>query len=127
MTTTFPWRETNEFYTVLQDFYEALASDDSLLDGGWLTPSWTYKFQVKTEWETPEGREHLIGLLDEEFLNELLTHKTHWAGKGVTKHPEFYRAPDAARLTLAQRLDEILARYGSPEEHYDLYTGNDYD
>ena len=127
MTTTFPWQETDEFFAVLQDFYDALASD-CLVIRGWFNPDPSYIFQVKLEWGTPEGRERLVGLLDEEFLNELLTHEVHWSGKGVTKHPEFYRAPDAARLTLAQRLDVVLVKYGPPEEprHEDWYAQFEY-
>lgn len=94
---------------ILDEAYIALINDES-----W-DPDPEYIFTVKPKWATVEGRERLIGAIDEEFLKEFRQKsgsQWYWAYYfGITHHPEFFRLPDSFRLALAQRLEQILIQY----------------
>ncbi len=95
--------------TLLDDAYTALINEDP-----W-GPDPEYIFTVKPHWATVEGRERLIGSIDEEFLKEF-RQKTgqqwYWAYYfNITKHPGFFQLSDSFRLALAQKLEQILIQY----------------
>ena len=94
---------------ILDDAYTAMINEET-----W-DPDPEYVFTVKPRWGTAEGRERLIGAIDEDFLKEFRKNTgTQWYWDyyhGIKRHPEFFRLADSFRLALSQKLEQVLIQY----------------